>query len=160
MSLSLGLASIHTVEVELTYLLPMKQPATHGLEVHTTELANDVRRASFGSPVGSAFDPWGHAFDFVLDEALPVFTVDVALFAVEVGRVVDLVSLHLFLCVEALIATFDVTLDSLDGVKWYHHLVGLERVGIVAGGSDDLWSLFAACVVLGLVSLFYWWCWG
>jgi hypothetical protein len=109
-----------------TYLLPMLQPPTHRLEVLAAELAHDVRRASLGSSVGSALDPRSHAFDFVLDQGLPVFAVDVASPAVEVSGIINFVSLHVFFIVEGLEAAFFVAWYSLDGLEWDDHLVGIE----------------------------------
>lgn len=108
------------------YLLPMLQPPAHRLEVLAAELAHNVRRASLGSPVCSAFDPRSHSFDFVLDQGLPVFAVEVAPPAIEVSRIIKLVSLHILLRVEGLIATFLVAWNSLDGLEWDDHFGGLE----------------------------------
>ena len=112
----------------------MLQSSTHSLEVPAAELTHDVRWASLGSPVGSAFDPRSHAFDFVLDQGLPVFAVDVAALAVEVSGVVELVALHVFLVVEGLVAAFFVAWYGPDGLEGDDHVGGLEggRVVVVA----------------------------
>lgn len=99
----------------ITYLFSVLQPPAHGLEVHTTELAHDVRRVALRSPVGSAFDPGSHSLDFVLDQGFPVFAVDVTFLAVEMSGVVTLVSLHVLFVVEGLEATLDVARHTLDG---------------------------------------------
>lgn len=104
----------------------MLQSSTHSLEVLAAELTHDVRWASLGSPVGSAFDPRSHAFDFVLDQGLPVFAVDVAPPAVEVSGVVDLVSLHGLFVVEGLVTTLLVAWHCLDGLEGDGHLGGFE----------------------------------
>ena len=72
----------------------MLQSSTHSLEVLAAELTHDVRWASLGSPVGSAFDPRSHAFDFVLDQGLPVFAVDVAFLTVEQYVFIQLTSIQ------------------------------------------------------------------
>lgn len=78
----------------------MKQPPAHSLEVHAAELAHDVWRIALRAVLGSAFDPRSHAINFVGNQVGPVIAIDVALLAIEVGGLVHLVSLHLFLCVE------------------------------------------------------------
>lgn len=110
----------------LTYMLPVLQSPTHSLEVLATELTHNVRRASFGSIVGSAFDPRSHAFDFVFDEGLPVFAVDVTPPAVEVSGVVKLVALHGLFVVEGLVTSFLVAWHCLDGLEWDGHLGEFE----------------------------------
>lgn len=120
------------------------QPPTRGLEVLATELTHDVRRVALGAPVGSALDPWSHAFDFVLDQGLPVFAVDITFLAVEVSGVVTLVSLHCLLIVERLEAAFDVAWHGLDGLEWDYHLAGLEGGEVVVDGPDQGWRLVAA----------------
>ena len=105
----------------------MLQSSTHSLEVLAAELTHDVRRVSFGSSVGSALYPWRHAVDFVLDQGLPVFAVDVAALAVEVSGVVELVALHVFLVVEGLVAAFFVAWYGPDGLEGGDHIGGLER---------------------------------
>lgn len=128
----------------MTYIFSVLQPPTHGLEVLATELTHDVRRVALGAPVGSALDPWSHAFDFVLDQGLPVFAVDITFLAVEVSGVVTLVSLHCLLIVERLEAAFDVAWHGLDGLEWDYHLAGLEGGEVVVDGPDQGWRLVAA----------------
>ena len=120
------------------------QPPTRGLEVLATELTHDVRRVALGAPVGSALDPWSHAFDFVLDQGLPVFAVDITFLAVEVSGVVTLVSLHCLLIVERLEAAFDVAWHGLDGLEWDYHLVGLEGGEVVVANPDGGWCVFVS----------------
>lgn len=100
----------------------MEHSPTHALEVHTAELAHDVWRVAFRAPVGSAFDPRSHAFDFVDDQVGPVIAVDVAFLAVEMSRLIDLVSSHFFLRVEGFVTSFDVARDFPDRIKWHSHV--------------------------------------
>jgi hypothetical protein len=133
----------------LTYLFPMLQSPTHRLEVHTTELAHDVRRVALRSPVGSAFDPGSHSLDFVLDQGFPVFAVDVAFLAVEVSGIVTLVSLHVLFVVEGLEATLDVARHILDGLERHRHLAGVKHDSVMVGVLEGEWnSLIMCCVFL------------
>lgn len=110
----------------LTYLLPMQQPPAHRLEVLAAELTYNVRWAALGSSVGSAFDPRRHAFDFVLDERLPVFAVDIATPAIEVSGVVELMALHILLIVEGLEAAFLVAWYGFYGLEGNGHSVEFD----------------------------------
>ena len=106
----------------------MLQSPAHGLKVLTAELTDDVRRASLGSFIGSAIDPWSHTLDFVLDQGLPVLAVNVAPPAIEVSWIVKLMPLHFLFCVKGLEAAFDVAWYCLDGLERDHHLLGLSVV--------------------------------
>lgn len=120
----------------------MLQPPAHRLEVHTTELAHDVRRVALRSPVGSAFDPGSHTLDFVLDQGFPVFAVDVTFLAVEVSGIVTLVSLHVLFVVEGLEATLDVARHTLDGLERHRHLAGLDAGKVAVDDMDVGRSVF------------------
>ena len=100
----------------------MEHSPAHTLEVHTAELAHNVWRVAFGTPVRSAFDPRSHPFDFVDDQISPVIAVDVAFLAVEVSRLIVLVSLHLFVCVERFVTSCYVTRDFPDRIKRHIHV--------------------------------------
>jgi hypothetical protein len=110
-----------------------------------------MRRISLGSPVGPAFDPRSHAFDFVLDQILPVFAVDIALLAVEMSGVVKLVSLHLLLGIEGLKAAFDVAVNGPDRLEWNHHLGGLEVGELEADGLNGEWRVSGCRVVVPML---------
>lgn len=100
----------------------MEHSPAHALEVHTAELAHNVWRVAFGAPVRSTFDPRSHPFDFVDNQISPVVAVDVAFLAVEVSRLIVLVSLHLLFCVEGFVTSCDVARDFPDRIKWHIHV--------------------------------------
>jgi hypothetical protein len=136
---------MHIKKPEWTYPFSMEQSAAHGLEVFAAKLTHYVWWVSCRSIVGSALKPRRHAVDFVLDQVRPVFAVDIAFLAVEVSWVVELVTFHLLLRVEGLIAAVDVALDCPDRLEWCNHLGGvwMFRGGTGWGMETVACSLYA-----------------
>lgn len=87
--------------------------STEAFEVHAAELAHDVLRRLILVPVHAAFNPRRHGGHFVQLQLVVVFTVDVALLAVEMFGVIQLVIFHLLLSIEAFLAVRIGALDRL-----------------------------------------------
>jgi hypothetical protein len=138
----------------------MQLPASHTLEVLPTELANNMLRRALGSAAPFALQPRRHGVDFVLCQSDPVFTVDVAFFAVEVGGFFEFVVFHFSFCVEGLEAVgvcagvgfeggeggghFGWRMDGVGfGVVWFWVLVWL----VVGGWMDDCWMSFGSVMM-------------
>lgn len=87
-------------QMKVSHLLSMQLPPTEALEVFTAELAHDVLRVLATALLVAIFEPRSHGVHLVLREIIPVTAVDIALLAVVVVGVTELVALHLLDCVE------------------------------------------------------------
>lgn len=99
----------------LTYLLTMPLPPTEALEVFTAEFAGNMLQIVV-NPLhlaGNSLNVRRHVLNLVSGEVLPVFGIKVALFAVEVVRIVFLVQLHLLQGVEHVLAAFLIARKTL-----------------------------------------------
>jgi hypothetical protein len=89
----------------------MPLPASEAFEVFTTELADDVIWLLVFVVLHPSVEPRHHRFNFVFGEVVPVSAVEVALLAVVVLRLIDLVASHFFLGCKSLAAVVVSALD-------------------------------------------------
>lgn len=89
----------------------MPLPPTEALEILATELADDMIWQLVFVVFHPSIEPRHHRFNFVFGEFVPVNAVEIALPAVVVLRLVDLVASHFLLSCKSLAAVVVSALD-------------------------------------------------
>ena len=124
-----------------THLFAMHLSASKALEVHTTELTDDVVQLLRFLEPALADDPRKHSLDFVCDKFIPSLAMEVTLYkasldsliprvlaaVVRVAFLVLEVSFHLAFRVERVKAIIIAALEGLEWGQRYCHDAGWQR---------------------------------